>query len=128
MNIHMEVDLKMASKLGQWAFIIGVVLAMAIGLFSANMEASTRGTLSLLLVLLGLVVGFLNVTEKETVPFLVAAAALMLTATSVATLQSIDFGVGLGNYLAGIVSQIGVFVAPGAVIVAIKAIYSLARD
>ena len=128
MNIHMEVDLKMASKLGQWAFIIGVVLAMAIGLFSANMEASTRGTLSLLLVLLGLVVGFLNVTEKETVPFLVAAAALMLTATSVGTLQSIDLGVGLGNYLAGIVSQIGVFVAPGAVIVAIKAIYSLARD
>jgi len=128
MNIHMEVDLKMASKLGQWAFIIGVVLAMAIGLFSANMESSTRGTLSLLLVLLGLVVGFLNVTEKETVPFLVAAAALMLTATSVGTLQSIDFGVGLGNYLAGIVSQIGVFVAPGAVIVAIKAIYSLARD
>jgi len=124
----MEVDLKMASKLGQWAFIIGVVLAMAIGLFSANMEASTRGTLSLLLVLLGLVVGFLNVTEKETVPFLVAAAALMLTATSVATLQSIDFGVGLGNYLAGIVSQIGVFVAPGAVIVALKAIYSLARE
>ena len=128
MNIHMEVDLKMASKLGQWAFIIGVVLAMAIGLFSANMEASTRGTLSLILVLLGLVVGFLNVTEKETVPFLVAAAALMLTATSVATLQSIDLGVGLGNYLAGIVSQIGVFVAPGAVIVALKAIYSLARD
>ena len=124
----MEVDLKMASKLGQWAFIIGVVLAMAIGLFSANMEASTRGTLSLLLVLLGLVVGFLNVTEKETVPFLVAAAALMLTATSVATLQSIDLGVGLGNYLAGIVSQIGVFVAPGAVIVALKAIYSLARE
>ena len=124
----MEVELKMASKLGQWAFIIGVVLAMAIGLFSANMEASTRGTLTLILVLLGLVVGFLNVTEKETVPFLVAAAALMLTATSVATLQSIDLGVGLGNYLAGIVSQIGVFVAPGAVIVALKAIYSLARD
>ena len=77
---------------------------------------------------MGLVVGFLNVTEKETVPFLVAAAALMLTATSVATLQSIDLGVGLGNYLAGIVSQIGVFVAPGAVIVALKAIYSLARE
>lgn len=124
----MEVDLEMASKLGQWAFIVGVVLAMAIGLFSANMEASTKGTLSLVLVVVGLVVGFLNVTEKETVPFLVASAALMLTATSIGTLQSIDLGVGLGNYLAGIVSQIGVFVAPGAVIVALKAIYSLARD
>jgi len=124
----MEVDLKMASKLGQWAFIIGVVLAMVIGLFSAKIAASTLGTLTLVLVLLGLVAGFLNVTEKETTPFLVAAAALMLTATSVGALQSIDLGVNLGDYLAGVVTQIGVFVAPAAVIVALKAIYSLARD
>ena len=124
----MEVDLKMASKLGQWAFIIGVVLAMVIGLFSAKIAASTLGTLTLVLVLLGLVAGFLNVTEKETTPFLVAAAALMLTATSVGALQSIDLGVNLGDYLAGVVTQIGVFVAPAAVIVSLKAIYSLARD
>ena len=52
----------------------------------------------------------------------------MLTATSVGALQSIDLGVNLGDYLAGVVTQIGVFVAPAAVIVALKAIYSLARD
>ncbi|MEK6946382.1 MAG: hypothetical protein AABX32_02140 [Nanoarchaeota archaeon] len=118
----------MGSKLGQWAFIIGVLLAIVVGVFAANLQDTTKGTLTLVLVVLGLVVGFLNVTEKETTPFLVAAAALMLTATSVGTLQSIDLGVSLGKYLANIVSQIAVFVAPAAVIVALKAINSLAKD
>jgi len=118
----------MAGKMGQWAFIIGVIIALIVGVFSANLSPNTQGMLSLVLVVLGLVVGFLNVTEKETTPFLVAAAALMLTATSVDTLKSIDLGMSLGIYLAGIVSQIAVFVAPAAVIVALKAINSLASD
>ncbi|MEK6892158.1 MAG: hypothetical protein AABX25_03160 [Nanoarchaeota archaeon] len=117
----------MGSKLGRWAFIIGVLLAIVVGVFSANLSGYA-GTLSLVLVVLGLVVGFLNITEKETTPFLIAAAALMLTATSVDTLKSIDLGMSLGNYLAGIVSQIAVFVAPAAVIVALKAINTLAKD
>jgi len=116
------------SKLGQWAFIIGVVIAVVIGLFSAKLSENTQGTLSLVLVVLGLAVGFMNVTEKESTQFLVAAAALMLTATSVDTLKKIDFGVSLGNYLAGMVTQIAVFVAPAAVIVALKSIQSLAKD
>ena len=117
----------MGSKIGQWAFIGGVLLAIIVGVF-ATLSENTKGTISLVLVVLGLVVGFLNITEKETTPFLVAAAALMLTATSVNTLKEIKMGVNLGIYLAGIVSQIAVFVAPAAVIVALKAINSLAKD
>jgi len=117
----------MGSKLGEWSFIVGVIIAIVVGIFSASL-GDWKGNLALLLVILGLIVGFLNVSEKETTPFLVAAAALMLTATSVDTLNSIDLGVGLGKYLAGIVSQIAVFVAPAAVIVALKAIKSLASD
>ena len=117
----------MGSKLGQWAFIGGVIIAIIVGIFASNLT-SWAGNLTLLLVVLGLIVGFLNVTEKETTPFLVAAAALMLTATSVDTLNQIDLGMSLGKYLAGIVSQIAVFVAPAAVVVALKAISSLASD
>ena len=117
----------MGSKIGQWSFIIGVLLAIVVGLFASSLGQWT-GHLTLLLVILGLIVGFLNITEKEMTPFLVAAAALMLTGTSVNTLNSIDLGVSLGKYLAGIVTQIAVFVAPAAVVVALKAIQSLAKD
>ena len=117
-----------SKKLGEWAFIIGVLIAIAVGIFSASL-VEWAGKLSLLLVVLGLAVGILNISESETTPFLVAAAALMLTATSVDTLKPIEvLTMPIGKYLAGIVSQIAVFVAPAAAVVAIKAIKSLAKD
>jgi len=115
----------MASKMGQWAFIIGVLVAVVIGLFSNNLEITTRGWLVLLLVVLGLIVGLLNVTEKESTSFLVAAVALLLTGTAGSTLSFIP---AVGSYLAGIVTAIAVFVTPAAIVVALKSIQSLAKD
>ena len=116
------------AKLGEWAFIVGIVLAVIFGFFRAGTWA---GIVTLVLVVAGLVVGFLNVTEKETLPFLVAAIALM--ATSQADLKVIDslfsaVNLTVGTWLQNIVSNIAVFVAPGAVVVAVKAIKSLAKD
>ncbi len=79
----------------------------------------------LLLVVLGLITGLMNITEKETTPFLVAALALLATGTASATLMVIP---KVGIYLASIVNAIGVFVAPAAIVVALKTIKALARD
>ena len=113
------------SKMGQWAFIVGVLIAVVIGLFSSNLSGNFQGWLVLLLVVLGLVVGLLNVSEKETTPFLIAAAALLITGTSQATLIVIPT---IGTYLGAIVQNIAVFVTPAAIVVALKAIQSLAKD
>ena len=111
-------------KLGEWSFIIGVIIAIIIGLFSGSLVGTgAEKWLPLLLVLLGLLVGFLNVSEKETTAFLVAAAALLVTGLAEPTLNVIPT---VGPYLSGVVSQIGVFVAPAAIVVALKAIYNLA--
>ena len=111
------------SKIGQWAFIVGVLLAILFGFIPTKWESVA----TLLLVVLGLVVGFLNVTEKESTPFLVAAAALMITANAGTNLSVIK-PVVLGDFLQNAVEKIGVFVAPAAVIVALKSIQSLAKD
>ena len=116
----------MAGKIGELAFIVGVLIAVVVGLFQKNLAGTNyQGWLILLLVVLGLIVGFLNISEKETTPFLVAAVALLLTGTSGTTLGLIP---KIGIYLAGIVEGIAVFVAPGAVVVALKAIKALAHD
>jgi len=115
----------MAKKMGEWAFIIGVLIAIVIGLFSGSLEANVQGWLVLLLVVLGLIVGLLNVTATESTPFLIAAAALMLTGLSGDTLSNIP---RIGSYLSGIVVQIAVFVTPAAIVVALKAIQSLAKE
>lgn len=114
----------MATKIGEWAFIIGVILAVLFGFVKAD---KWEGIVTLVLVIAGLIVGFLNVTEKETIPFLVAAVALMVTSN--ADLKVInDLIPSVGTWLQNIVANIAVFVAPGAVVVAIKAIRALAKD
>ena len=113
----------MAGKMGQWAFVIGVVLAILFGLIPQDWE----GMATLVLVILGLVVGFLNVSERESTPFLIAAAALMITGSAGTTLFLIP-PQALGTFLQSAVGKIGVFVAPAAIVVALKSIQSLAKD
>ena len=114
----------MAGKLGQWALIVGVLVAIVVSLVNIS-DPVIHGWLVLLLVVLGLIVGLLNVSEKETTPFLVAAAALLITGMVGAKLKVIPV---IGDYLQNIVENIAVFVAPAAVVVALKAIQSLAKD
>ena len=114
----------MGKKIGEWAFIVGVLIAIVVGLFSKISE-STGGYLVLLLVVLGLIVGLLNITEKEMTPFLIASAVLLITGTTKDTLAIIPT---IGPYLEGIVKNIAVFVTPAAIVVALKAIQSLAKD
>jgi len=107
-------------KVGELAFLACVVIAVLAGLVAA-----TSPWVLVLLVVLGIVVGFLNVSEKETTPFLVASAALIIAGT--ASFGPIDSVVpGLGAALDSILNYIAVFVAPAAVLVALKAVYVLA--
>src|SRR3989344_337994 len=113
-------------QIGGYAFIIGVVIAVIAGLGAAGLlGASVASWVPLLLVILGLVVGLLNVTDKETEKFLIEAAALMLTGTASVSLTVIPT---IGPYLADIVRYIAVFVAPAALIVALKSVWNLARS
>ncbi|MEK6934696.1 MAG: hypothetical protein AABW46_02350 [Nanoarchaeota archaeon] len=105
-------------KIGSWSFIIGLVIALLVGLFT---EAS--GTIVTVLVILGLIVGFLNVTDKEVHGFLVASIALLLAGG--ANLGAVPV---IGNLLTSVLSNVVVFVAPAAIVIAVKAIYEIAKD
>ncbi len=108
-----------APRVGEWAFLVGLLLAIVLGLFPMALKAST--TLAVLVVL-GFIVGLVNVVKKETDGFLIASIALLAAGTA-------GYGVlpGIGTYLGAILTNIASFVAPAAVIVAIRAIYQLAR-
>src|SRR3989338_2261694 len=114
----------MGSKLGQWAFVLGVLLAVIFGFFKAG---QWEAALTLVLVIAGIVVGFLNVTEHETTPFMIAAAALMLTSAAKLTVID-DLVANVGTWLQNIVGNFAVLIAPAAVIVAVKAVWALAKD
>lgn len=108
------------NKIGTYAFLLGALIAILTALVSGLLEA---GTLTALLVVLGLIVGFLNVSQKEVVPFLVAALALGLGAQ--AKFNALPT---VGAYIDAVMANIIIFVAPAAVIVALKAIYDMGRE
>lgn len=102
--------------IGKWVFLIGIVIAIVAGLITS--EAS--GYWIALLVVLGLIVGFLNITGKEITPFLIASIALILTTSALSALPLI------GIYLTPIMDNVKIFVAPAAIVIALKAIFALA--
>jgi hypothetical protein len=123
----MAKETNLLTKLGSWAFIIGVGIALIAGIFSGA-SAQTKTVVTSILVVLGLIVGFLNVTGRETTPFLLAAVSLVIVTSP--NLGGASFGGvdHVGPYLQGVLSSITTFVIPATIIVALKAIYALAHD
>ncbi len=113
-------------RVAHYTFFVGLLLAIVTGIFSRVIPISFTFNF---LILLGLIVGLFNLTAKETAPFLLAAIALMLA--GIVNLGLFDlFGLWsqLGSILRSILSNIVVFVVPGAIIVGMKAIWKLASD
>lgn len=112
-----------ASKVGDWAFIIGAVLAILAGFIPSIPQVL------LILAILGLVVGFINVTGKETTAFLVAAIALLTAGAGgsiiLQEIQAVPVTL-FATYIGAILGNIVAFVAPAALVVALKEIYALA--
>jgi len=114
-----------SQKVGSWAFILGVVISIIVGLVAGSV-AAYAGIILLILVILGLLVGFLNVGDKETQPFLIAAIVLIVIGTT-SLLPLNTLYDGLGTILTTMIQNIAVFVAPAALIVALKTVYNLAK-
>ena len=108
----------MDGKAGHWAFLIGVVLAVIAG-FVPQLQTPT---ITWILVLLGLIVGFLNITAKETQEFLIAAVALVIAANAASSI------IQLGLTMSLILSNIVTFVFPAALLVALKTVWQLASE
>jgi len=112
---------------GAWAFTIGVILALIAGLIPASMNLS--GIITAVLVLIGIIVGFLNVSDEETKNFLMASVAVMIAVfTAGMGIQSLTTLGVIGTYLSALLTNINIFVFPATIVVAIKSIYSMAKN
>lgn len=121
----------MDKKIGHYSFIIGVIIAVLLGLIPATMLGGSYKWIASLLVVLGLVVGFLNVPSKETKEFLLVAVVLVITAgvgtgaSSISVLKGVTV---IGPWLAGVFEQLLAFIIPATVVVALKDILALAKN
>ena len=114
---------KTSSKVGAWAFIVGMILAFLGGIIiSLGVDAAI---IIGILVICGLIVGFINVSERETKDYLLAAVSLVVvTALGGTYLSTVPL---IGEYLEAVMRALMAFVVPATIIVALKAIYNMAK-
>ena len=142
----------MLLKLGSYAFLIGIIIALAVGLYQAStIEAlrddptkeiffttETGGAVAWVLAILGAIVGLLaaigrgTITKQETPGFLLAGIGLIV----MGGVFSGGIGIGMtmalepwiGSLLAGVTFSLAIFVAPIVGILAIKSIWDMGKD
>ena len=132
----------MYTKIGSWAFLIGILIALIVGLYTAYtledggnfLATGTGGWIVWLLAVLGAIVGILaflgkgTITAKEGPSFLIAGIALLVMAPAFWEMTSWITGPWIGGLLAGVSMSLAIFVAPAVGILAIKAIWEIGKD
>ncbi len=121
-----------SQKVGSYAFLLGVLIAVVFGIVAvvaADLVNGMAGVVTLVLVALGLIVGFLNIHDKHVSDFLIAAIAIAMIGGTAGGLIALDSVLpGLGAILVNIVLGIQALVVAAALVVGLKKILSLSKE
>jgi len=115
---------------GAWAFLMGVILAVLIGILTSLTRIKTNPLLLSILAVLGIIVGYF-VAEKDVRTFLIASVSLVLV--SFAGIQGLVLsaaisGISIGEMVSSILGALLVLFVPATIIVALKTVFSLASS
>jgi hypothetical protein len=121
----MAISKRKSNTLGVWAFTIGVVAALVLGFIGSFWELgdSTQRLLAIALGVIGIIVGILNVSGDEAMSFLTVTAILVFV--SFAGASAIE---QIWAPLANVFNALMLLFVPATIIVAIRALWTLARD
>ncbi|MAG77647.1 MAG: hypothetical protein CL811_12905 [Colwelliaceae bacterium] len=113
--------------IGAWAFLIGIVLAVVVGLFT---QTNTDPLILGILALLGVIVGIF-VAEKNIQTFLLASVSLVIV--SFAGIQGLVLdaairGIGIGKIISAVLGTLLVLFVPATIIVCLKMVFSISKS
>lgn len=120
------------NSIGAWAFLIGVVLALVIGLsatvFSISEIVKYNTQIYAVLVLLGIVIGFVGVSGKDAQQFLWAGAVLVIVSRfGMDGVRGTLIGVNVGDTVSSIFGAFLALFVPATIVVALKTVFSIAK-
>ncbi|MFH8119593.1 MAG: hypothetical protein QXS37_02205 [Candidatus Aenigmatarchaeota archaeon] len=115
--------------IGPWIFLLGVAITIILGLFPKALEAVGGAHANIaVLGILGIIVGLINITDKELDRYILANIGFLFAASSLMTvLQALSLG-PVTTALLNIVKNAIYFVAPGLAVVCIRAIIEVSKS
>jgi hypothetical protein len=130
----------MMGKVAIWAFILGALIALLVGLWQAYtieqnqapvFTTNMGGWIAWLLAIIGGIVGLLamlgkgTITKSEVPAFLTAGIALLVM---YGVFQGFSIDPWIGSLFKGVSQSLAIFIAPAVGILAIKAIWDIGKD
>lgn len=121
------------NSIGAWAFLIGVILAVVVGLSTILIPISSLTKYSsfiyLILVILGVIVGAsINTTGRDSQTFLITGAIIVLVGKfGMESVISSLIGIGAGDTASSIFASLLALFVPATIIVALKTVFGMAR-
>ena len=131
----------MMGKVAIWAFILGALIALLVGLWQAYTLEQTPtdtvfmsdmgGWIAWILAIIGGIVGLLamlgkgTITKSEVPAFLMAGIALLVM---YAVFQGFSIDPWIGSLFKGVSQSLAIFIAPAVGILSIKAIWDIGKD
>lgn len=116
--------------IGARFFLIGIIIAIVMGIFSGTDIFSLYGPLILgIMAVLGLVVGYF-VALKDVQTFLLASVALVVVSyagISGLVLGAAVSGVGIGKMISSVLQTLLALFVPATIVVAIKTVFSISE-
>lgn len=121
------------NSVGAWSFLIGVILAIVIGLATTLIPIPSLARYSPqiygLLVILGLIIGFFNIpTGKDSQAFMLSGAVLVIVSKfGMDSVTGSLIGIGIGDAVSSMFGALLVLFVPATIVVALKSVFSMAK-
>lgn len=126
MDIEKKYLSKVLANVGNWAFLAGMTLAVLTGLYIGYNHSTINKYVASLLILTGLIVGLINITQKETIPFITAVISIfLLRVLGGDFLDTVEI---FGPYIYSLLTTMMILFIPAMMIVALKIIWDFAVD
>jgi hypothetical protein len=114
--------------IGAYSFLVGVVLAVLVGILQQSLSiAKTNSLPYAILVLLGIILGFCNFNDKDSLTFLIASLSLVIVSGFGQTALVYVATVPILSSLSSVLSALMVMFVPATIIVALKTVFSISN-
>jgi len=120
------------NSVGAWAFLMGVILAIIVGLSTSLLPIASLSQYSSqiygILMILGLLIGFVSIPGRDSQTFLWAGAVLVIISRfGMDSIQGSFIGIGIGDAVSSVFAALLALFVPATIIVALKTVFSIAK-